>query len=337
MRDSMKYFRCHKIPLLYTLGGVFFLLAFLLGVSLGSTNASVFEMLGDLLRGEDTTAARIFLYVRFPRTVAAFLCGAALSLSGAVLQRVLANRLASPSIIGVNAGAGLAVTLAAAFGMLGGWRVSLLAFLGAFLSAMLVSVGAKRFGASRGTVILMGVAMNALLGAFSDAITVFFPTVAVDRLDFKVGSFSAVTYAKLIPAAVIILFASLLVFTLSKELEVLSLGDDHARGLGLPSDGMRVLFLLLSALLAGASVSIAGLLSFVGLLVPHALRRFLRSGRHFLPLCFLFGGAFVSLSDTLARTVVAPFELPVGIIMAFLGAPFFLFILIKRKGGEHRA
>ena len=332
----MKHLRKNKILYLYALGGGLLFLALLLGISLGSTDVSLGRMIRSVFGGEDAVAKRIFLYVRLPRTLAALLCGASLALSGAVIQGVLANRLASPSIIGVNAGAGLAVTISAAFGITLGWRVSLFAFLGAAFAVMLVSLGAKHFGASRGTVILMGVALNALFGAVSDTITALFPSVAVSNVDFKVGSFASVTYVKLIPAGIIILWGTVVLFTLSNELDVLTLGDENARGLGLRTDVMRVVFLLLAAMLAGASVSVAGLISFVGLLVPHAVRR-LSGGRHLLPLCFLYGGALVSLSDTLARVVAAPYELPVGIITALIGAPVFLFILIKGRGGHKHA
>ena len=203
---------------------------------------------------------------------------------------------------------------------------------------MLVSLGAKRWGASRGTVILMGVALNALLGAISDTVVTFAPDVGIMRNDFKIGRFSSVTYEKVVPAALVIVVAVLVLITLSNELEVLTLGDENARGLGLNTGAMRVVFLLLSALLAGAAVSVCGLLSFVGLLVPHAVRRVATSAtRHLIPLCALFGAAFVAVCDTLARTLFAPYELPVGIIMAFLGAPFFIAILIKGKGGHRHA
>ena len=143
------------------------------------------------------------------------------------------------------------------------------------------------------------------------------------------------TYQKLLPAAVVIAVTIAVLFTLSNELDVLTLGEDNARGLGMNTSVMRTLFLLLAALLAGCAVSIAGLLSFVGLIVPHAVRRIAGSkSQHLLGLCALFGAAFVCLCDTIARTAFSPYEIPVGIIMAFLGAPFFVFILIKGKGGH---
>ncbi len=341
MRSYMKSLRKNKIGYTYGIAFAMLLLSVLLGLLLGSTRLDLFGALSAIFSGStDSPDARILLYVRLPRVLAALVCGMGLAVSGAVIQGVLANRLASPSIIGVNAGAGLAVTVCAAFGVIGGLPLSLCAFAGAFAAVLPVSIGAKRWGASRGTVILMGVALNAFLGAISDTVITFSPTVSVQSFDFKVGDFSAVTYAKVIPAAILMVISVFVLITLSNELDVLTLGDENAKGLGLNTDGMRVVFLLLSALLAGAAVSICGLLSFVGLLVPHAVRRMAASAteaRHLIPLCALFGGGFVALSDTLARVVFAPYELPVGIIMAFLGAPFFLFILIKGKGGHRNA
>ena len=333
----MKYLRSPKVGRLYAIAAVMLILSAVLGIFLGATRLNVSEALSAILRGDITnTDLRILLYVRLPRILAGLVAGMALAVSGAVIQGVLMNRLASPSIIGVNSGAGLAVTVCSAFGLLGGWRVSLAAFLGAFLSVMLVSIGAKKWGASGGTVILMGVALNAILGAISDAVTAFIPEVSMMRNDFRIGDFSAVTYRSVIPAAALTVTAVLILVTLAGELDVLTLGDDNARALGLRTDRARVILLLLSALLAGAAVSICGLLSFVGLLVPHTVRRLgISESKHLLPLCALFGAGFVTLCDTLARTVLAPYELPVGIIMAFLGAPFFIVILVKGRGGVH--
>ena len=333
----MKHLRSPKIGHLYAVAATMLILSAVLGVLLGATRLNLSDALSAMLCGDtESTDLRILLYVRLPRILAGLVAGMALAVSGAVIQGVLMNRLASPSIIGVNSGAGLAVTVCSAFGLLGGWRVSLAAFLGAFLSVMLVSIGAKKWGASGGTVILMGVALNAILGAISDAVTAFIPEVSIMRNDFRIGDFSAVTYRGVIPAAVLTVAAVLILVTLAGELDVLTLGDDNARALGLRTDRARVIFLLLSALLAGAAVSICGLLSFVGLLVPHTVRRLgISESKHLLPLCALFGAGFVTLCDTLARTVLAPYELPVGIIMAFLGAPFFIVILVKGRGGVH--
>lgn len=324
---------------MYLAGMVMLLGAAALGILLGATALPFGTLLQALLQGQvDSAAGKILWFVRFPRVAGSMLCGGALAVSGATIQAVLANRLASPSIIGVNAGAGLAVTLCAALGILGGWQLSLWAFAGAFGAVMLVSLGAKQWGASRGTVILMGVAMNALLGACSDTVRTFQPEISILSNNFRAGDFSAVTYAKLGPAAAVILVSSLVLYTFANELDVLTLGDDNAKSLGLNTSLMRTVFLMLAAAMAGAAVSIAGLLSFVGLLVPHTVRRLAGTqARHLIPLCALLGAGFVTLCDTLSRVLFAPYELPVGILMAFLGAPFFLFILIKGKGGRSHA
>lgn len=322
---------------MYIVAVIVLLASAFLGILIGASNFSLSDFTA-AITAWDSPSGNILWYVRIPRVLSSLLCGGALAVSGAVIQGVLANRLASPSIIGVNSGAGLAVTLSTALGIVGGWRLSAFAFLGAFAAVMAVSLGAKRWGASRGTVILMGVAMNSLLGAISESIKLMSPEVGVLSNDFRIGDFSGVSYSKLLPASVVIIIAFLTLMTLSNELDVLTLGDENAKSLGLNTGIMRTLFLMLSAALAGTAVSIAGLLSFVGLLVPHAVRRISTGeARHLIPLCGLFGAGFVTICDTLARTIFAPYELPVGIIMAFLGAPFFLFILVKGKGGHSRA
>lgn len=327
--------KTNKIKWIYAAGIVFFLSAGLFGILCGSTDLSLSDLFKVLTSGNaNSPEAKIFWYVRLPRPLAALICGAALSVSGCVIQSVLANRLASPSIIGVNAGAGLAVTVCASLGILGGWQLSLFSFLGAFATVLLVSFGAMRWGASRGTVVLIGVALGSLLGAISDTVVALDPSVGILRNDFKIGDFSFVSSNTLIPAASVTVFALIILFTLSNQLDVLSLGDEDAKSLGMNTNLARIVFLLLAAALAGAAVSTAGLISFVGLLVPHAVRRAgVVSSLHLLPLCALFGGGFVALCDTLARMLFAPYEIPVGVILAFLGAPFFLYLLLRKKGG----
>ena len=311
-------------------GLAFWVLAALASLFLGAAALSPME----LLTGADSAAGRIFLYVRLPRTAACLLAGGALSVAGCVILNVLANPLASPNIIGVNAGAGLAVTVCCALGCLSGWAMAGAAFGGAFLAVLAVSLAAKRAGGSRTAVILSGVAMNAFLGAMSDAVTDLFPEAAAMSVDFRVGGFGAVVPARLIPAGILILLALGAVLLLHRELEVLSLGEDLARSLGVNARRMRTVFLALAALLCGAAVSFAGLLGFVGLIVPHALRRFAGTEcRVLLPLAAIWGGAFVTVCDLLARLAFRPQELNVGILLSALGGPFFLYLLAKRGGG----
>ena len=312
--------------------------AFVYGISSGSSAVSlkdIFIAFSDKNNPESLSVLQIFRLVRLPRVLSCIFAGAALAVSGAVIQNVLANRLASPGIIGVNSGAGLAVTLCCAFGIFSGFYLSLFSFLGALIAVVTVSAACKKWGASRGTVILVGAAVNSFLGAVSDTVITFNPDISVMRYDFKVGDFSGANMKLLTSPAIIIALTLAVLFTMTKELDILTLGEETAKNLGMNTSIMRSVFLILSALLAGSAISFAGLLSFIGLIIPHTVRRLgATSSHHLLPLCALFGAGFTATCDTLARTVFAPYEIPVGIITSFIGAPFFIFILIKGKGGH---
>lgn len=327
-----------RIKIKFIIACLFLVIAVLLSLCLGSAKISLSE-LGEVLQAGrhsvTTSAGKIFWYARLPRTVACVLAGTALAVSGAVIQGVLTNQLASPSIIGVNAGAGFAVTICCALGLFSGWMIAGAAFVGAVCTVLVVALTAQKIGASRTTVILGGVAMNSCLNAASEAISILVPEAGMQAADFRVGGFSAIAYGRLLPAAVLIVISLLLLFTLTNELDVISLGEDTAQGLGMSVKGMRTIFLGLSALLAGAAVSFAGLLGFVGLIVPHVARRFVSSeSAKLLPFCALCGAGFVTLCDLLARSLFSPYEIPVGILLSFIGGPFFLFLLIRRKGGH---
>ena len=307
-----------------------------LSLWIGSVQLSPMQVLNALF-GHDrsSTAARIVLYTRLPRTCAALLAGAALAVSGVVIQTVLNNPLASPSIIGVNSGAGLAVAVVCAAAPLAQQYTPIVAFAGALAGVLLVTGLSRRNGAARTTVVLAGVAVSALFSAGIDAVVTLVPEALNGISDFRIGGFTGVTMKQLAPAAGMILVSLVIVFSLSQQLELLGLGGDTAQSLGLSVQPMRILLLILAAALAGAAVSFSGLLSFVGLIVPHTMRRFW--GEDSLPLLVssaLGGALFVTVCDLLARVLFAPFELPVGIVLAFAGAPFFLWLLFRQRGGR---
>ncbi len=287
------------------------------------------------LFGGNTPEWRIFRYARLPRTAACLLAGAGLAASGAVIQGVLANRLASPGIIGVNAGAGLGVTVCCAFGAIYGWAVTGAAFLGALLAVLTVAFAAHKTSASRSAVILGGVAVNSFLTAVSEGIITLFPEIGVITSDFRTGGFSGVVSSRLVPAGIMIIVGLAAVISLSNELDLLSMGEETAQGLGLSAKKARTVFLTLAALLAGASVSFAGLLGFVGLIVPNIARRLVGGeSRRLLPFSAVFGAALVTLCDCAARTLFAPYEIPTGIVLSAIGAPFFILLLLRHKGGH---
>ena len=301
----------------------------MLGLLLGSQSYSPAQLLSGLKAGADDPVYRILVFVRMPRVLGAMLAGSALALSGMLLQGVLNNPMASPNIIGVNAGAGFFGLLAGA--LLPGFTAPA-AFLGALFTALFIFALAKKAGLSRTTLILAGVAVNAMLNAGVQALNTLFPELAIGS-GFLSGSFSAVTFAAIGSAIPYLLAGSVLALLLTGELNVLRLGAESAAALGMPVGRVRFLTILAAALLAGGAVSFAGLLGFAGLLVPHMTRKLLGNDHRWLyPGCILLGSTLVTLCDTLSRVLFAPFELPVGILLAALGGPFFLWLLLRRKG-----
>ena len=311
------------------------LLAGVFSLALGPVSLSPAEVLTALVGRGDDTAFQIVRNFRLPRTLGCLLAGAALAVSGAIIQSVLANPLAAPNIIGVNSGAGLMVALCCALAPSAAAWVPVMAFLGALGGVLLVLAIARRTGASRLTLVLAGVAVSSVFSAGLDAILTFFPDALNGYSDFRIGGFSNLTMAKEVPAFWLILVALIAALSLSHEMDVLALGSDTAQSLGLPVKRYRLVLLTLAAALAGAAVSFAGLLGFVGLIVPHMMRRLVgEESRPLLLTCALGGGALLTLCDTLARILFAPYELPVGIVLSLGGGPFFLWLLLRQRGGR---
>ncbi|MDD6276209.1 MAG: iron ABC transporter permease [Clostridia bacterium] len=320
------------------IAALIFVAAAVASICFGTVNFSPPVFLKILMGEADNSVRSILLYSRAPRTLACLFAGAALAASGGTLQSVLSNKLASPSIIGVNSGAGLGVTVACALGAVSGWTVSAAAFIGSLITVAVISLFAVKTGASKTTVILGGVAFNAILNALCESVAVLDSDAAAMSVDFRVGGFSSVSYNRLLPAAVFIVISLLILLTLCNELDVVTLGDETARGIGLKVENYRIIFLVLSAVLAGAAVSFSGLLGFIGLIVPHFARRIVgsESGK-LIPFCILSGGAFVAMCDTVSRIIFSPFEMPVGVLMAVIGGPVFIALLIRTKGGRRYA
>ncbi len=294
------------------------------------TNGAAYVDLYSLEAG--TKDYSIFTYIRLPRTIACLLSGMALAVSGALLQTTLNNRLASPGIIGVNSGAGLFVVLAAV--LLPGAAASkfLFAFAGAFLVVMLVYIVARKTGATRVTLVLAGIVAGSLLSAFSDALVTLFPHVLADKSAFFIGGFSSTSLQSVQLVWPFITAGIFLSLLLSSRLDMLSLGEEVASSLGVRVERCRFLAILAAAVLAAGAVSLAGLIGFVGLVVPNLAHMILPAKhRIFLPFCALAGAVLVLGGDLIARLVFMPFELPVGIVLSVIGAPFFIYILFQKK------
>lgn len=336
MSSLQKFSIRYSKSVLFLVLGVLVVVAVLMSLLVGSVKVTPQEVVAALFGGDCvSTSARIILYSRLPRTCAALLAGAALAVSGMVIQTVLNNPLASPSIIGVNSSAGFAVALMCALFPTAQRYTPFVAFIGAVAGVLLVMVLSQSTVAARITVVLAGVAISNLFSAGIDAVVTLVPDALNGVTDFRIGGFSGVTMAQLAPAAGIIGISLLILVSFSKQLDILALGSDTAQSLGLAVKPMRLIFLVLSAALAGAAVSFSGLLGFIGLIVPHIMRRLVEEESGGLLLASALGGAFfVVICDLVARVLFAPFEIPVGIVLAFAGAPFFLWLLFKQRGGR---
>lgn len=326
-------------------GQVLIFLTMLLVVSLasslfaGATQLSLGEVIRAAVNGERENAAlRIFFYARLPRALGGLMCGCGLAVAGAVLQVVLNNSLAGPNIIGVNAGAGFAALLVMA--LFPEWigLVPAASFLGALVCAVLVYGIARSTGMSRMTLVLAGVAVGYIINAASGCLKVIFPDIINSYSNFSIGTLNGVTMKQLCAAAPYLVIGLLAAALLSGSMNILALGEEMAQALGLKTEQCRLLLILTAAILAGAAVSIAGLIGFVGLLVPHIVRIFLGvNNRLVVPASALLGASSVLLCDLLGRVLFAPFEISVGIILSLVGGVCFIALLFRRKGGKLNA
>lgn len=311
------------------------LAGFLLSLLIGPVRTTV----GDLfrtIRDPEPVLFAIFVDLRLARAVLAFLVGAALALSGAILQGYFRNPMADPFVVGVSSGASLGAVLATAIGFeaaaFGFSGPGLLAFLsGLGIVSLVYALSVRRGGFRIETLLLTGIAA----GALASALTSFFLFMRSDSYDQAVfwllGSFQLADWgqaATIGPWLVLGLLASV---WLARDMDLLALGDETAQALGSPVRRIRMAFLVISALLAALSVAVSGIIGFVGLVVPHWVRLLIGPGHRTLFLSSaLAGGTFLLYCDLLARTIL-PAELPIGVITAAVGAPFFLYLLHKKR------
>ena len=275
--------------------------------------------------------------IRLPRVVVGALVGMALGVAGATMQGLFRNPMADPGIIGVSAGGAVGAVAAIATGMTGLFFLALpvFAFVGAMGASFLVyGIAAVGGRYSMATLLLAGVAVNAFLGAVVSAIIILLPDNGALReiLFWLAGGLDSRSWDHVRISAPLVLAGTALIIVMARDLNLLTLGDDEARSMGIRVDAARVSLLAAAALVTGAAVAVSGTIAFVGLVTPHILRLVIGPDhRVLIPMSALGGAAFVILADTVARVVIQPAELRVSIITAFVGAPFFIFLLIKNK------
>ena len=334
MREEAR-FRTGWLRVLVLVSVLALLVMSLLGLVLGASGVGAQDVLALLSGGKVAGSARsILVSIRIPRVLGGLLAGAAFASSGALIQAVLDNPLASPNIIGVNSGAGMAVLLAlTSAGVAVPASLPVAAFLGALLASGLILAVSSRAGVSRLTVVLAGVAVNAVFGAGMNLVLTIAPNAYIGSSSYLVGGLSGVVLGDLLVPAALIVVGIVLALVLAARINVLALGSETAHALGVHVGALRAAGLACASLLAGAAVSFAGLIGFVGLMVPHVAKRFVGQDlRRVIPVSALWGASFTVLADLVARTAFAPYELPVGILMALMGGPFFTWLLMRGKG-----
>ncbi|MBU3092919.1 iron chelate uptake ABC transporter family permease subunit [Clostridium sp. CM028] len=289
------------------------------------------------LDGINPTSAIILVKLRLPRIILSCLVGAALSVVGTSFQGIFKNPMADPFILGVSSGAALGATITMVFlneiNFLGMSMVAFNAFVGAIITTFLVyniaRVGTK---VPVTTLLLSGVAINYLLSSIISLMMTFNRDNIEKIVMWTMGSFSTAGYHEVILLFIIVVPSILFIFTFSRDLNIMVLGEESARSLGVDVNGLKKYILLISTLMVAAVVSVSGIIGFVGLIVPHSIRMiFGPDNRVVIPFSALGGAIFLIICDTLARAVVPPSEIPVGIITSIFGVPFFIYLLYRTK------
>ena len=315
---------------------IFLAFSFIASLSFGSVKIPVKDVIGAFVSpGSSPVSTTIIRDVRFPRVLAGLLAGAGLSVAGVILQGVMNNALASPNTIGVGSGAGFLVMLALAFFPGKVWLQPVFAFAGALFATLSIFALAYFADTSRITIILAGITVSSFLSAGINLIKTLDTDIALNINSFLIGSLSGVSLRDITVPGILIAFAAIVAVFLSGALNILGLGDDVAASLGMRVSLIRFILMIVSSILAGCVVSFAGVLGFVGLIVPHICRRlFGNDAKILIPCSILLGAGFVMICDLLSRVLFSPYELPTGIIMSFIGGPFFMYLLIIKKGGR---
>lgn len=315
----------------------------LLGLTLFATTLGAMRLpLANLWGSGDEVLRHIWLTIRLPRVLLALLVGSALALSGCVMQGLFRNPLADPGLLGISSGAALAVAFWLVLpisvpAIVALYAPMLAAFIGSLAVMVVIFVLSKSGDSSLSRLLLVGIAINALCGALVGMLSWISNDTQLRQLSlWGMGSLGQAEWSTLIVAATLMIPASLVVWWLASRLNLLQLGDEEAHYLGVNVRLMQRIMLLCSAVLVAAAVAISGVIGFIGLVVPHLMRMWLGPDhRGLVPGSLLAGAILLLIADTLARTVAAPAEMPVGLLTSVLGAPWFLWLIFRQQRSTH--
>ena len=316
------------------------ILIFLISIAFGPVKMTLEESFQSLINiinyGPQSGSERIIYYLRMPRVLAAFAVGIGLSVAGAVFQAIIRNPLVDPYITGVSSGAGFAAAMAMTSGFLffsitSNYIVPIAAFIGGLLAFGMTFMIAEGSGGRAINYVLGGVIVGMGFGSLTTIILILSDDKVQRILMYLFGSFTAITWPKLWIIVIPILFLSLIVLLYARELNVILLGDEQARQLGLDVKKFKISMLVLASLLTSFCVAFVGIIGFVGLIVPHTARMIV-GGDHrlLLPASMIIGALIMAIADLIAKLAYVPIELPVGAIMTLIGVPFFAYLLIRR-------
>lgn len=327
-----------RIFSIFTLVIILFLILFFLALSLGTVFIPFRQIISILFNSEiDNTLAIIIKQIRLPRILLSFLVGSGLAVAGVIFQGIIRNPMVDPYIIGVSAGAGTGVTIAIVFNLsisfLNLSTLPLLAFLGALITVFIVYNLARvnnKFPVS--TFLLAGVAMGFLLNAIMSFLMVLGTNDLHKVIYWLMGSLASGGWSELKIVLPYYLIGLIIIIFYLKDLNLILLGEENAQYLGVNVERVKTILISAATLVTAAVVSVSGIIGFIGLIIPHISRMLIGPDhRKLLPLSFLFGGIFLLICDTLARFLLAPLEIPVGIITALAGGPYFIYLLRKKK------
>ncbi|MEM2842906.1 MAG: iron ABC transporter permease [Candidatus Bathyarchaeia archaeon] len=337
--NPLKHY-CKKIKLtkfIFLILIVLLVFSFFLGLSVGAVDIPLSNVIKILFNSNHSESmhAKILFDIRLPRVIATLFIGAALATSGVSLQTLFRNQLAEPYILGIASGALLGVSIIVALGItqqpFGLYTMSLMAFLGAFLTTLLVYTISKAFGLRPVSVLLIGLAFSFL----SSSMVTFLQYLALKDIhvifSWMMGSFSAINWNHIQIIAIIIPLGLLLLFIKVKDLNAMLLGEEYAKQLGVNIKNLTQHLIIVVAIVTSISVASAGTIGFVGLVIPHIARLIIGYDNKFLmPTSALIGASFLTLSDALSRVIIRPSELPIGVVTSMIGAPLFIYLLLKK-------
>jgi iron complex transport system permease protein len=319
----------------------------IVATGLGSVSIETSNILGifahkllgiDLPNNLSSNIVSIFWTIRLPRTIAAFLVGSALAVTGTVMQSVLRNPLASSYTLGVSSGASLGVALMVIFGMtipfLGRFSLPMVGFvfgLGTVLLAISMAMQLDK-SLENQTIILIGMVLSLFVSSLLTILIVLSKEHMEQIIFWQMGSFSAIKWSHVFVLLSIIFPGILFLMYFTQELDIMTFGEEQAISVGIDMRRMKIVLISASALLTGTAVAFVGIIGFIDLIAPHVVRKIYgASHRIVVPMSALFGGAFMTIADLVSRTIISPSELPIGAVTTLIGAPFFAYVYFNRR------